>query len=150
MSHSPWRSDEAIQTKLLIAFVWIASLPLAMTALFHGGRSAAVAVLGIARARQLPALGEALMLGASPGLICSGVASGIAVSTVRDSGIVCSVVVAGMHPGLAGGPIRISESLVATAATARRGQDRWSPPAASSSIVTVAVRPETSGTPGGT
>jgi hypothetical protein len=31
MYHSPWRSDEAIQTEAIAAFDWIASLPLAMT-----------------------------------------------------------------------------------------------------------------------
>src|SRR5215470_13355489 len=51
---------------------------------------------------QLLFLGDAFMLGASPGLICSGVAAGFAVSSGSDTGVACSVVVAGMHPGRAG------------------------------------------------
>src|SRR5215510_9609418 len=98
---------------------------------------------------QLLFLGDAFMLGASPGLICSGVAPDVAVSVGRVSGVACSVVVEGMHPGRAGGPSSTSESRVLTAATARSNQVL---PLASlaSSIVTVAVMPETSGMPGGT
>ena len=72
---------------------------------------------------QILFLGDAFMLGASPGLICSGVASGFAVSTGRDSGVARSVVVAGMQPGRAGGLIRTSDSRVVTSAMARSSQD---------------------------
>ena len=99
---------------------------------------------------QRPFLGDVFMLGASPGLISSGVALDFAASAGRDSGVACSVVIAGMHPGLAGGLIRTSDSRVATSAMARSSQDRPWAPTASSLIVTVAVKPETSGTPGGT
>jgi hypothetical protein len=44
---------------------------------------------------QLLFLGDAFMLGAGPGLICSGVARDFAVSTGRASGAARSVVVAG-------------------------------------------------------
>ena len=50
---------------------------------------------------QLLFFGGAFMLGASPGLISSGVAA-FTVSAGRDSGVARSVVVAGMHPGRAG------------------------------------------------
>src|SRR6516165_4387935 len=99
---------------------------------------------------QLLFRGGAFMLGASPGLICSGVAPDFAVFTGRDSGVACSVVVAGMHPGLAGGLMRTSDKRVSVAAMARASQDWPSAPPISSLIVTVALKPETSGMPGGT
>jgi hypothetical protein len=71
---------------------------------------------------QLLFLGDAFMLGASPGLICSGVAVDFVVSTGRDSGVACSVVIAGMHPGRAGGLIRTSDKRLSTAARARSTQ----------------------------
>ena len=90
------------------------------------------------------------MPGASPGLISSGVAADFAVSPGRNSGVARSVVIAGIHPGRAGGPVRTSESRVLNF---REGAvepgSTWGP-SASSLIVTVAVKPETSGTPGGT
>ena len=99
---------------------------------------------------QLLFLGDAFMLGASPGLISSGVAPDFDVSAGRDSGVARSVVIAGMHPGRAGRLVRTSDSRVPTSAMARSSHDRPRAPAASSLIVTVAVKPETSGTPGGT
>ena len=79
----------------------------------HGGELRPVCAL----------LGGAFMLGASPGLISSGDVPGFTVSAGRDSGVARSVVVAGMHPGLAGGLMRTSDNRVSIAAMARAGQD---------------------------
>jgi hypothetical protein len=106
--------------------------------------------LGIVGRNQLLFLGGAFTLGASPGLISSGVAADFAVSAGRTSGVARSLVVAGMHPGRAGGPVRTSDSRVPTSAKARSSHDRSWAPTACSLIVTVAVKPETSGTPAGT
>src|SRR5438876_896424 len=94
-------------------------------------------------------LGDASRLGASPGLICSGLGAGFCLSTGMDSGFARSVVVAGMHPGRAGGPLSTSDNLASTAAIARSSQGRRSM-LVGSMTVTVAVIPETSGMPGGT
>src|SRR5271165_4236390 len=99
---------------------------------------------------QLLFLGDLAMPGARPGLISSGVAADFAVSPGRNCGVARSVVDAGIHPGRAGGLIRTSDSRVATSATVRSSQGRPWAPTAPSLIVTVAVKPETSGTPGGT
>jgi hypothetical protein len=45
------------------------------------------------------------MLGARPGLICSGVDADFSLATGKDSVIARSVVVAGMHPGRAADPL---------------------------------------------
>jgi hypothetical protein len=64
-------------------------------------------------------LGDAPMLGARPGLSCSGVGASFSSYAGRDSVVARSVVVAGMHPGRAGGPLMTSESRVSTAEIAR-------------------------------
>src|SRR5262245_55028439 len=63
--------------------------------------------------------GEALMPGARPGLISSGVRLGCARVAGSDCVGPCSVVIAGMHPGRADGPLKTSERLLATAALKR-------------------------------
>src|SRR6516162_3781537 len=73
----------------------------------------------IVRHDQLLFLGDALMPGARPGLICSGVGTDFGSSTGSDAGVARSVVVAGMHPGRAGGPSSTSKSRVTISATAR-------------------------------
>src|SRR5260370_41436025 len=88
------------------------------------------------------------MLGARPGLICSGVEGDFSLATGKDSVLARSLVIAGMHPGRAGGPLRTSESRVSTAEIARPSQVPSFVPVAFL-IVTVAVMPETSGMPGG-
>ena len=63
--------------------------------------------------------GVAFNPGIRPGLICSGIKVGCA--WVAGSDCVCprSVVIAGMHPGRADGPLKTSEKLLATAALKR-------------------------------
>ena len=88
------------------------------------------------------------MPGAMPGLICSGDEAGLSVCTGIVSVAGCSPALAARQPGRDAEPYKSSENLAATSDRTRSNQFRRSVPS-TGRIVTVAVMPETSGTPAG-
>src|SRR5271154_4721872 len=93
--------------------------------------------------------GDPATLGARPGLSWSGAGADSSLSTGSDVGFARSVVVAGMQAGRAGGPSNTSETCALTAAIVRSSQASRLAPSATFAV-TVAVMPETRGTPAGT